>query len=132
SPDWRSPPPGNSAGMRRVLLAVALLLFGTAPLARAETLPIRPARPADDVRHESLSESWQVLAFDPATRTWVRIQFVATPWTDFELWIRQGDDIVHGVGSSGMGIAPQASPGISMVETSPLDPSSPPKASLVF
>src|SRR5438034_11695023 len=79
--------------MPRVLLAIVLSTLVVVPGARAaQSLPVRPARPGDDVAHASLTEWWQVLAFDPASRTWVRIQFVAKPWPDLELWFRRGKD----------------------------------------
>jgi hypothetical protein len=117
--------------MPRVLLAIVLSTLVVVPGTRAgQSLSVRPARPDDDVAHASLTEWWQVLAFDPASRTWVRIQFVAKPWPDLELWFRKGSDIARGIGSTAMKVAPHRGPGVTLVASSPIDPSIPPRATL--
>lgn len=119
--------------MPRIVLAIVLSGLVVMPGARAgQSLSVRPARPGDDVAHKSLTEWWQVLAFDPASRTWVRLQFVAKPWPDLELWFRKGNDTARGIGSTAMKVAPHKGPGVTLVGSSPIDPSNRPRATLSY
>ena len=115
------------------LLVAALAALVLAPLAHGATpLRVRPAVPADDASKPGATEWWHLLAFDPGSRTYVRVIFMARPWVDFRLEVIRGGAATIGIAGGAMAITPQSSPGVTMVGTSPPPGATPPRASLAY
>lgn len=118
--------------MTRALVAVLVALVAV-PLAHgAEPLKVRPAVPADDRSKPGATEWWHVLAFDPRSRTYVRVVFMSRPWVDFRLEVIERGTATVGIPGGAMAIAPQSTPGVTMVGISTPPPMTPPRASLVY
>lgn len=118
-----------------VALLVALVLVplanGGGPLS-VRSLGVRPAVPADDNSKPGATEWWQLLAFDPASRTTVRVVFLARPWANFRVTVVKRGEAAVGLAGDGMAIVPQSKPGVAMVGTSPPPGVEPPRASLGY
>jgi len=117
------------------LLLVALVVVPLATAARsvdAKPLRVRAAVPADDSPKSAATQWWQVLAFDPATRTTVQALFVSQPSAYFRVTVIPRGAASTVLGSDGMALVPQSRPGVAMVGTSPLPGREPPRASLAY
>jgi hypothetical protein len=114
-----------------VALVAVPLANGFGPLA-VRPLRVRPAVPADDYSKPGATEWWQVLAFDPGSRTFVRAVFMSQPWANFRVTVIRRAEPAVGLAGDGMAIVPQSSPGLAMVGTSPPPGVEPPRASLGY
>jgi hypothetical protein len=111
-----------------VALVVVPLASGSLPTA----LKVRPAVPADDSSKPGATEWWQLLAFDPGSRTFVRAVLLAKPYANFRITVMKGTQASSVLAADGMAIVPQSGPGVTMVGTSPPPGIEPPRISLRY
>jgi hypothetical protein len=104
-----------------VALLVALVLVplanGGGPLS-VRSLGVRPAVPQTTIRSHGATEWWQLLAFDPASRTTVRDVFLARPWANFRVTVVKRGEAAVVLAGDGWPSSPQSKPGVAMVGTS--------------
>jgi hypothetical protein len=121
----------RALGTLLVVLAVVPVASGSGPFA-ARPLKVRPAVPADDYSKPGATEWWQLLAFDPGSRTVVRAVFMSRPLTNFRITVLRRNEAASVLAGDGMAIVRQSSPGVAMVGTSPPPGAEPPRASLRY
>ena len=79
-------------------------------------LPVRAARPADDVPLSGArwEEDWRVLALDSASHSYAVVTFVAGPVPEMFITARSGAKTVSGSGEFAHGLLPHRGPGVTI------------------